>query len=81
MTNGSIGRWRVLHPPLHVTRRVTIGWMTAGIGPPPFRILHPGFLRYLAGVRERGFPIPLRALFITARRAKIASLDVNGSVV
>lgn len=48
----------------------------------PFRILRPGFSSLSTwAVRERAFPIPLRALFITVQRSKIASPDVNGGVV
>lgn len=83
-THSDIDKWihRWVGSVLNVSGRVRIGWMTAGgIGSAPFRILLPAFLRYRPRVRERAFPIPLTALFITGRRVKIASHDVNGRVV
>lgn len=54
--------------------------------PAPFRIFSQAvfFLSLFAictTIREHVFPIPLRALFITGRRVKIAPHDVNESVV
>lgn len=87
VTNGFNDGWRV--STLNISARVQIRLFVSAAGSIsnfpfrlPFSSLSLSLCYYLhTAIREHAFPIPLRALFITGRRVKIASHDVNESVV